>query len=201
MKKTVIFVIVALFAFSSVFATETSQRFESKRSRKVTINNIDYGHSHHLNGIDIDIDDGTLIMKGSGGYDGVIEITEDYELLVNGRKVNLNTEQKELVADYYDNFMFVVDEAKLIGLEGAGIGWEGAKLGFSALGCVFKLLSTDYDEDDMEREMEAKAELLEERAEILEEHAEELEEVAEQLEDIFYDMEEEIQEIKELEWY
>ncbi len=199
MKKTVIYLLVAMFAFSSLFATETSRKFKSKRSHG------HYGttivHSHHLKSVDIDIDDGTIILEGRGGYDGVIEITEDYELFVNGQKIRLNDDQRKLVKDYHDGFMLVIEGAKDIGFAGASIGWEGAKLGFSALGCVFKMLSKDYDEDDLEREMEAKAEKLEAKAELLEEWAEEIEELAEELEDLFYDMEEEIPAVRELEWY
>jgi hypothetical protein len=201
MKKFLIFSIAALFIFTSVYADETSQRFKSRRNCGISLNNFHLDNGHHLNNIDIDVDDGIIILEGHGGYDGVIEINENHELFVNGQIVRLDDDQKELIADFYDNFMFVIDEAKVIGLKGAGIGLEGAKLGFSAIGCLFKMLSADYDEEDMEREMEARAELLEEKAELLEEHAEVLEEAAEELEDIFFIMEEEIPEIRELEWY
>ena len=105
MKKILIYLIVALFAFSTVYATETSQRFKSKRDRSVCINNTGFGHNMYLDDIDIDIDDGTIILEGRGGYDGLIEITDDYELFVNGRKINLDGNQRELVTEFYDNFI------------------------------------------------------------------------------------------------
>ncbi len=86
-------------------------------------------------------------------------------------------------------------------MEGLAIGIEGAKLGISAIGRVLRMAFTDYDEDDLERDMERGAEVIEAKAEVLEDRAKELEEMAEDLQDLTYEMCEEIPALTALDWF
>jgi hypothetical protein len=155
--------------------------------------------------VSFDLDDGTIVII----YDRddryrdreVVEFTEDYELFIDGDKIDLDEDQQALVAEFYDQGIAIVDYAKEIGWEGAKIGVEGAKLGISAIGCLFKLLSPHYDTDDYEDEMERKAEDIEYRAEILEEKAEAIEDMAEDLEYIVDDLRDQIPELDRLGWF
>ena len=100
-----------------------------------------------------------------------------------------------------DHFLEIMEQAIEIGKEGTKIGLEGVKIGLIAATGVLKMLASDYDEDDLERVIEDKAEELEIRAEDLEEMAEELEEVAEEFEDLHYTMKNEIDELNDLDWF
>ena len=166
----------------------------------------DFHHNHFSNwdeDISFDLDDGTLIITCEQGRRelSVVEFTEDYELFIDGNEIELNDDQRELVHEFYDQSMDIVDYAKEIGWEGAKIGVEGAKLGAKAIGCLFKLLSPNYDSDDMENEIERAAENIEERAERLEEKAEFIEEMVKDLEDISDDMCDKIPELDRLGWF
>jgi hypothetical protein len=157
-------------------------------------------HSHYcLEYIDLDYDDGTFILTHRYA-DDVVEITEEYELYINDRRIDLNSRQEKLVAEYYHGLEDLTDYAAHIGIEGAKIGIEGAALGIKAIGSLFKLLSSDYDTDDLEREMERESAKIEYKAEKLEHHAEKIELIADDIEDIFAEMEDEIDEIRDLDW-
>jgi len=78
---------------------------------------------------------------------------------------------------------------------------RGAKPGLEAIACVFKLLRSDYDSDDLEREIEAEADKPEAKAEKLEIKPEKIEEMAENLEDLHEDLIDKIQGLAELDWY
>ena len=77
------------------------------------------------------------------------------------------------------------------------IGAAGARLGIEAIASVFKLLRWDYDSDDLEREIERKAEKIEARAERLEARAEKIEQMACELERIEEKLERQIPEMRE----
>jgi len=156
-------------------------------------------HSH-LNGVDIDFEDGSIIFTDSE-YGETVEITEEYELYVNDRLVELDENQQELVKEYYVLCDEIVEEAKEIGWEGAKIGVSGAKLGLKALGGLFKVIFTSYDSDDLERDMERAADKLEARAKVLERKARVIEDKAEDLEELADEMSTEIPEIGDLDWF
>lgn len=153
--------------------------------------------------IELEIDDGEVIItcdKRRYRSDEV-RITESYKLYVNGERVDVDDDQKELLRDYYHQAIDVHEEAMIIGKEGAKIGVEGAKIGAHAVAGVVKLLLLDFDEDEFEESIEWEAEKLEERAEKLEERAEVLEEMAEDLEDMHDDLRREIPELRKLRWF
>jgi hypothetical protein len=149
-----------------------------------------------------DLDDDVLIITHEQRRrKEVVEITPDYELFIDGEEIELDAKQKALVGDFYEGCLDIYDQAKKIGWEGAKVGVEGAKLGIKAIGCVFKLLSPNYDEDDLERELEREADKIEAKAAILEEKAEIIEDMADELEDLAYDMRREIPALRRLRWF
>ncbi len=153
-------------------------------------------------GVDIDYEDGSLIFT----YDGddcieTVVITEDYELIVNGRHVDLNRRQQKLVEDYYEDFMDIAEFAKEIGIEGAKIGAKGAKLGITAIAKIFKLLEEDYDTEDLEEDMDRESEKLERAARKLERKAEKLEDIIDDIEDQQRTLRRSIPELRRLGWF
>ena len=147
------------------------------------------------------VKNGVLILENNEDYDGSIEITEDYDLYVNHRKVRLDGHQRRLTSEYYDQSLRLIKKAKDIGFEGGKIGLEGAKLGLKAVAGVFRMMSPDYDGDDLERDMEYEAHKIEIKAERLEERAEGIDAMARELEDLRDEMKSDIEELRDLDWF
>ena len=154
-----------------------------------------------LENIDIELKNGSIILTCTDDEDNYVEITEDYDLIINDRLIKTNNKQRKLLADYHDQLTQIVDYAKDLGKEGAKIGLRGAKIGLKAIAGIFKLLRSDYDSDDLEAELEREAEKLELEAEKLEEAAEDLEYLAEEFEESHSQLKEEIPELDKLEWF
>lgn len=187
MKKTLIWLLPLLFLL--VAASGAKNTYHSSCTG-VIVGDRDFN---------LKIDDGTVIIKQDNGRDeDVVEITEDYELFINDREVRLTPEQRRYVKDFHGQVFDIIDEGKALGLEGAKLGLGGVEVAFTALAGVVKMIGPDYDEDDLEREVEAKADILEAKADILEERADAIEDMADDLEDIFYDMEDAIPELEKL---
>jgi len=146
----------------------------------------------------IELEDGTLVIEHEEeGW--TVEITDDYELYVDGRRVKTDREQKRLLKRYYRDYEEIEEMAEELAREGAAIGLAGAKLGVSAVACVAKLLLEDYDSDDMEVEIEIKTEDLEKMADKLEKKAEKVEDVADDLEKTHRKLRRSIPELGDLE--
>ena len=160
-------------------------------------------HYHHNNRIRLDIDDDEVIItcERRRYRSDEVKITGNYRLYVNGDRVDVDDDQKELLKKFYHKAIDLNEEARLIGREGAEIGVEGARIGAHAVAGVMKLLLLDFDEDEFEESIEWEAERLEEKAEKLEERAEALEEMAEDLEDMHDDLGRKIPELRELRWF
>lgn len=191
MKRVpVLLVAVLMFAFISAGSAQGGKLF----------------HDHHgcdlFNGDDISIDfeDGTLIIECEE-YDDIVEITEDYELYINGDEIEVDRDQKKLLKKYHDSFEDILDMAEEIGLEGARIGARGAKLGIKAVANIVKLVLEDYDSDDLERELEKEADKIEAQAEKLEKKAEKLEDIADDFEKTHRKLRKSIDELDDLEWF
>ena len=75
-------------------------------------NSTSNGSSLCLDNINIDIEDGTLILTNKNDDDETVEITEDYELYVNGRYIRTDYREDKLIRDYYDKFMEIIDYEK-----------------------------------------------------------------------------------------
>jgi hypothetical protein len=151
-------------------------------------------------GVQIDLDDGSLIFTHEDD-DETVEITDTYELIVNGRPVRLNRDQQRLVKEYRDSFEYIVEEAKEIGIEGARVGVQGAKLGVAAALGVLKLLSPDYDSDDLDRDLDRKGRKVDRLASRLEKRADRLERKVDRFEDLHDRLRNEIDELDELGWF
>ena len=147
---------------------------------------------------DLDVEDGTVYLYLDGHRHDEIRITDDSRLFVNGREIDLDDEQKEMVKEIHDRAIDIENQAYAIAREGAKIGAAGAKIGIQAVAGIFKLIRSDYDSDDLEREMEYKTEELEAQAEKLEELADQLEDDADELERQIDKMEREFSEIRDL---
>lgn len=150
--------------------------------------------------VDVKIEDGSLLIINED-EDQTVEITEEYELYIDDRHIETNEEQQELIAVYYNRMINITEFAKMLGIEGAKIGVSGVKLGFTAIAKVVKLLSEDYDEDDLEEDMEREAEKIEKKAELLERKADRIEEMADELEDLHYELRRSIPELRALDWF
>ena len=165
------------------------------------------GHNAHLgfggftiDNINIDFDDDDLTVTNTDEKSS-FKIDKKFELYINKEHVKTTPEQRKLTKEMYRSVELIIEEAKDIGWDGAKIGAEGAKLGIHAILCVFKLLSPDYDTDDLEAEIEKKAKKLEKKADKLELRAELIEDMARELEDISDRMREKIPELKKLSWF
>ncbi|MFH2037420.1 MAG: hypothetical protein ABIJ45_13545 [Candidatus Zixiibacteriota bacterium] len=160
-----------------------------------------WGSNCVMDNISMEFEDGTLILEHRDNGEPTVEITEEFELYINGKHIETNDKQKKLLGEFYENMDELTIRAAEMGIEGAKIGAKGAKLGVDAIASLFKLLDENYDTEDYEREMEKKAKALEKQADKLEEQADDLEKIADNLEDIYDDLENEIDELGELDWY
>ena len=191
MKKLGVGLLVVLLLFSFAGSVDAKKhKYHSDRN-----------YNDDRDRLSIDIEDGDVIVEyeSSDFYD-IIVITENYKLYVNDKKVDLNEDQEKLVKLFYKQVKKIKKYTFSIGWEGAKIGVEGAKLGVKAIGRVIKLLSPNYDSDDLERDMERDAEAIEERAEKLEQKAEYVEELLDELDELANEMREKIPELEKLEW-
>lgn len=184
MKHVTIFIV---FIFSFAIFLQAADENDFKRK-----------YMKCMKDADIDIDNETIKIHDD---DYEVEITEDYNLYVNGKYIETNSHQKRLVKEYHGLIFEIIDRAKEVGLEGARLGIDGAKIGLHAIAGVFKLLSDDYDSEDLEAELEIKADELEEKAAELEKEAKDLEYLASDLEDLHAELKEEIPELEELDTF
>lgn len=166
--------------------------------KHIRINNHDY--MNHLDDVDIDFEDGDLILT-SDEYDSEVIISKKYELYIDDKFIPTNDEQKELLKEYYQTTYKLYIEAIKIGKEGIKIGIQGAELGISVIGKLFLLLSSSYDTDDLEEDIEREEEKIEQQAKKLEKKADRLERKAKRLESLAEEMREAIPELEELGWF
>jgi hypothetical protein len=193
MKNALIAVLTLLLVCAPLYAYDDHR----------TVHRFSDSHNYHgcmLDDLDVDIDDGSIIIEERGFGHDEVEITSEHELYVNGKLVKLDKDQQELVGRFYDQTFELIDYATEIGIEGAKIGAQGAAVGIHALTKLFKLLDSDYDTEDYEQEIEAKADELEAKADELDKKADEVEHMADRLEDLFYEMSESIPELRDLNW-
>lgn len=201
MRKIIISLITGLFLMSAVYAADSDC-------------SDDWHFDHHNNDmhhlrcgwnedIDLEIDNGDVIITCNRWRyrSDEVKITEDYRLYVNGERVDVDDENKELLGKYYNQAIKLHEEAMIIAREGAKIGVEGAKIGVKAATGAFKALLLDLDGDEFEARIEAEADRLEEKAEELEERADVLEEMSDDLEDMHDDLSHEIPELRDLRWF
>ncbi|MCP4633472.1 MAG: YggN family protein [candidate division Zixibacteria bacterium] len=185
MKKLILTLVILVFTTSTAFAIEDCQVASNIGS-----------YLGWYDGADLDIVDGTIIMKFRDGNHSEIEITEKYELYIDGEIVEISRDQEKIVKKYYVTLHEVLEGATLIGIEGAEIGIAGANIGIKAVTNIWKFLLPGYDTEDFEEALEEEAEALEEQAEKLEVKAEKLEQKAEDAGEAFEEMVENIPELQ-----
>lgn len=150
--------------------------------------------------VSVELEGGSILYSHAHG-ESTVEITHACELIVDGRAVRLNRTQQRLVEDYYDTFQCIVGEGKEIGIEAAKIGADGARLGIAAAAGAFKLLSSDYDSDDLDRDIGCKKARIEQKAARLEERAARLKRDAHNLQDMHEQLRCDIKELNDLGWF
>jgi len=156
-------------------------------------------HYHSsLDRLDVDLEGTTLVFTYDCCDEAVVEITEDYDLYVDGKLVETADEQRVLVRRCYLRANALIRAAMQIGIEGAQVGVDGAIVGLRALGGVAKMLLTDYTEDDLERDMERHTRRLERKAAKLEKKADRIDKMAVKFELAYDRMEREIPELQEI---
>lgn len=186
--KKVSLVIIVLFLFS---VAARSADLKDKKCKT---------HSHWSH-VEFNMDGSSILISYEKDSHEVVEITGDYQLIVNHEPVRLDRGQKKLVKAFHENTRQLIREAEKIGWEGARLGIHGATLGAEAISGLLSAVLTDYDMDDFERDMEEKASKLEAKADKLEEKADKLEELSDKVEDLHDDMVDNIPELRRLEWF
>ncbi|MBN1163114.1 MAG: hypothetical protein JXB45_00910 [Candidatus Krumholzibacteriota bacterium] len=150
--------------------------------------------------VSLDFDDGTLVIQ-SDDYDQTVEINDECDLYIDGRKIETDRDQERLLCRYYEDLEEIIELAKEIGVEGAMLGMGGAKIGLKAVINAAMLILEDYDSEDLEKELEKEAEKLERRAKKLEKKAEKIEDRADDFKKTHRKLRKAIPELKELEWF
>ncbi len=202
MKHTRLINLVLMSCVLGIFvvlgvSTASAKKYHAKSEPKYQ--NTCTERQDHIS-IDWEFKHGSVILTNRD-EDTRVEITDEYQLFINDRRIPTNDEQTALLKDYHTTAGEVVTEAKKIGIEGAKIGISGAALGLKAVGCMFKLLSPNYDSDDLERDMDYESGKIELKASELEEKAKVLEKKADRLDELADEMNQEIPELGELGWF
>ncbi len=151
-----------------------------------------------IDNFDIDFEYDTLILEYEEMPNTIIRITDDYKLFINGAPVELNEEQADLVKDYYLQMEDITSIASKLGYEGSKIGINGLKLGAKSIIGIFKLLSDDYDSDDLERDLEKDKEVLVKNAQRLKKQGKKLKAMAEELKNLHCRLFTEVKELNAL---
>jgi hypothetical protein len=150
--------------------------------------------------VEISMDDGCITFTDEETGETVL-ITEECELKVNDCGVRLDHDQQMLVERYYDCFSGLTEDAIDLAKDAAKVGVAGAKLGVCAMLGALKLLSPDYDSDDLQADLEIRGDKIERKAQRLEERGTRLERRAESLKSLHGKLRHEIRELDELEWF
>ena len=135
----------------------------SAGNRHVEVNGggFSFDRACRLHNHQVQWDSKAAILSSVDHDDFEVEIDSDYELRIDGERVDLNAEQQAMVKEYYEQFDGMTKEVKEVIWAGARIGLKGAGVGLKAVTGVVKMIFTDYDEDDLERDVERAAEKIE----------------------------------------
>ena len=192
---------IALLLLVCLMALPAGTVFGGSRHRHHDLDH-DRWYGERSDHISIDMKHGAVVIEHREGRDrSEVEITEEYELFIDGKLVATDQEQEKLLKEYHTLVVDIHDYAKEIGWEGARIGVDGAKIGLQAGLGVLKMLFTSYDDDDLNRDLDRATAKIEKRAEALEDKADIIEDMADDLEDLTIDLSEAIPELAELEWF
>jgi len=168
---------------------------------KMSLNLDNCGEWSYNDDYNVRIDHGDIILIGKDRDRTEVVFTKDNKLLIDGREIELNDRQQELVNEYHQTFDEMLKEATQLGIRGAAIGVGGAMLGMQAMGGLVKAALTSYELEDLEDDLDAKADELQEVADQLEEDAKVIESMADDLDDIRYELAKETPELKRIRWF
>lgn len=158
-------------------------------------------HLSHDGGMESDWDGDTLVLKDAAGSDDNVAITPAGGLTINGDTVPLDRGERRLVQDFYGRYVRIEEEAVTLGAAGAKLGVAGAALAARALAGVVRLSRDDYDEEDLEREMESEAARMEMKGADLEKRGEAIESLVDDLRGTVTEMRGKIPELGALDWF
>lgn len=160
---------------------------------------ISVGHDH--DGQQVDLEDGWLLFRHDDHPREEVAISADGDLEVNGEAVRVDARDREALREFHLGFVEILDSATALGEEAAEVGVAGAALGAKALAKVIRLLDEDYDEADLEREMDAEEAKIEAVAAKLEAKGEAIEELADEWEADGRALKRRIPELREIDWF
>ena len=169
MRLLVTVSLATILIFSSLYAVDPPK----SKSSSVCLENIA-----------IDFENGALVITPRSGENFKVEITDDDELFINGRKISTSSEERELLGEYRHDMSYLIHRAEEIGI-------EGARIGLYAVSGLVEVVCTDLELEDLEAELESESNKLENEAK-------ELEDLSTRLEDLHYELKERISELQEL---
>lgn len=158
-------------------------------------------HFSHDDGMESDWDGDTLVLTDAAGSDDSVAITPAGGLTINGETVPLDRGERRLVQEFYGGFVRIEEEAATLGAAGAKLGVAGAALAARALAGVVRLSRDDYDEEDLEREMEAEAARMESKGAELEKRGEAIESLVDDLRETVTELRAAIPGLDALDWF
>jgi len=192
MKKSLLpFMIILFFSLTLLNAAVESHH---KICTKGTVNGF-------LEDADLEIKGSTIYITHHDDDNITLKITRSGDLYMDGRKVDTNRRGQQLLKQFNRQIRELVDSAEKLGYEAGKIGVEGAHIAASAVSGLVEALFTDVTFEDLDKELEKKAERIEAKAEKLEKKAEKIEQKAEELEELQAELRENIEELEELEWF
>jgi hypothetical protein len=149
----------------------------------------------------INVKGSDVVINHYGSDNCVIEITRDGELFIDGEKVKTDRKSRKLLENYNQQMRSLISSAEKIGCEAMKIGGKGAQLGLEAVSGILEVMCTDLEMEDLEYQLEKKADKIERQAKKLEDKAEELEAQAAELEDVHEQLKSRISELDRLDWF
>lgn len=158
-------------------------------------------HPHDEEGMSSDWNGDTLVLEERTGSGGRVTIAPEGTLTIDGDAVPLDGDQRRLLQDFYGRYVQIEEEAVTLGGEGARLGVAGAALAARALAGVARLSRDDYDQEDLEREMEAAAARLEAKGNDLEQRGESIESLVDDLRAAAVGLRERIPALGALAWF
>jgi len=165
MKVATFIFLLASFLLVNVSLADDGLKSEFKKFQ-MNINDENY----------IMFEDNSLVLCDRSTDEYLLEITEDSDLFIRSKKIRINSEQRDLIADYYEAQKTLFIKRNSIGAKGVEIGLASAKLAAKAVGGTIELIASGFDENveaKFEQDMEREAKEIEYHADNIEDDADE----------------------------
>jgi predicted nuclease with TOPRIM domain len=154
-----------------------------------------------LDGAELEIKGSTVYITQQDEDKITVKITRSGDLYLDKKKIDTNRRGRELLKQFNHDIRELLDSAEKLGYEAGKIGVEGAHIASSAVSGLLDAFFTEATLEDLDKELEKKAEKIEEKAKKLEKKAEKIEQQAEELEELQAELKAQIEELEELEWF